>query len=158
MSDIWWQKRFYSAGCRITIPRKIVIKILTEAKDHLSADDIYDQAIKLNSPIGMTTIYRTLELLTQLGLIQKFDCGDNKTRYEMPCGVREIKYHHHMICVCCKTIIDYYDYAEEEFHLMQKVEESLSKKYNFQIMHHTINFYGLCSKCQNLSSSQQHRS
>jgi len=153
MNDIWWQKRFYSEGCRLTMPRKVVIQILLETKGHLSANEIYKETIKRIPSIGMTTIYRTLDLLIQIGLVQKFDFGDKKTRYEMTNSAKETEYHHHLICVRCKSIIDYNDYAEQELQLMKEIEKTLSKKYAFEITHHTIYFYGLCKKCRQLSLS-----
>ena len=96
----------------------------------------------------MTTVYRTLELLTQLGYVQKFEFGDGKARYEMISHNEGERHHHHLVCVKCKNIIDYTDYVNEELDFLQKTENALSQKFHFKIHNHMIRFYGLCEKCQ----------
>ena len=150
MNDTWWHNRFYSAGCRLTAPREIVINILLKTYKHLSVEEIYLEALKVNPSIGLTTIYRTLDLLTQIGVVQKFDFGDRKARYEMTNESKNVEHHHHLICIRCKKIINYNDYVDEELQLMKKTEEALSKKHHFKISHHTIHFYGLCEECQKM--------
>lgn len=146
----WWYKYLHNAGCRITTPRKIVITILRETEEHLSAEDIYLAAIKINPSIGLTTVYRTLCLLEQIGLLQKFEVGEGRARYELIKNPQKKEHHHHLVCMKCKTIIDYTDFMNEEIRLMKKTEEKLSRKHHFTIMHHTIHFYGLCEKCLEL--------
>jgi len=142
------QKRLYSADFRLTNPRKIIINILSNTDKHLSAEDIYVKALKVNPTIGLTTVYRTLELFNQLSVVQKFNFGDGKARYELTNNPKKKKHHHHLICSKCKTIIDYTDFMKNELYLMNKTEKVLAEKHNFKIMSHTIHFYGLCEKCQ----------
>ncbi|GAG31027.1 unnamed protein product, partial [marine sediment metagenome] len=97
--------------------------------------------------IGLTTVYRTLDLLINMGLIFKFDFGDGRARYELTRGTKEPSHHHHLICTKCGRIIDYTDFVDEELELLKKTEKELSRKCNFEIKNHTIQFYGLCDKC-----------
>jgi Fur family ferric uptake transcriptional regulator len=143
-----WQKSLYSTDFRLTNPRKIIINILSDTDKHFSAEDIYIKALKVNPTIGLTTVYRTLELFNRSGIVRKFNFGDGKARYELTNNPKKKKHHHHLICSKCKTIIDYADFMNDELDLMNKTEKALSEKHNFKIMSHTIHFYGLCEKCQ----------
>jgi Fur family ferric uptake transcriptional regulator len=97
--------------------------------------------------IGLTTIYRTLDVLASLGLVFKFDFGDGRARYELAEGPKGAHHHHHLICTHCNRVIDYTDFIDEEVELLNQTEKGLSKKYDFKITNHLIQFYGLCNNC-----------
>ena len=142
-----WHRRFKGHGYSITVPRKAIIDVLHKTSKHLSAEDIYLEVHKLYSQIGLTTVYRTLELLTEMGLIFKFDFGDRRARYEL---VEDPKgdHHHHLICTQCKRVINYFEFIKDELEFLKRAEKGLSKKYNFDIKNHVIQFYGACNKCR----------
>ena len=142
----WWHGKFRGCGYRITLGREVILDILAKADTHLSAEDIYMKAHSQYPNIGLTTIYRTLDILANLGLIYKFDFGDGRARYELTKGPKGT-HHHHLICTGCNRVIDYTDFINEEVELLRQTEKGLSKKYNFKIINHLIQFYGLCSKC-----------
>ena len=144
-----WQDRLNNAGFRLTNPREVVIGIMRGTEKHLSAEDIYVEALKINPSIGLTTVYRTLDLFIQIGVVQRFDFGDGKARYELTGNPHKKQHHHHMVCLKCKSVIDYSDFMKEELELMKKTEKALSKKHDFKIMYHIIHFYGLCKSCRN---------
>ncbi|NQT26460.1 transcriptional repressor [candidate division KSB1 bacterium] len=148
MRGPWWQDRLNDAGFRLTNPRELVLGILRETDKHLSAEDLYVKALQKNPSIGLTTVYRTLDLFTQIGIAQKFDFGDGKARYELANNPLKKAHHHHMVCLKCKSIIDYSDFMKEELELMKKTEKALSKKHKFKIMYHIIHFYGICNSCR----------
>jgi Fur family ferric uptake transcriptional regulator len=143
-----WQEQLSRAGVRLTPSREIVANILHNTPRHLSAEDIYIKAVQINPSIGLTTVYRALELFTGIGIVQKFDFGDGKSRYELTKDPQNADHHHHLICMKCKKIINYDDFVEEELELMKKTEKALSKKHKFKIMHHIIHFYGICEQCR----------
>jgi Fur family ferric uptake transcriptional regulator len=143
----WWHNKFSSEGLRLTLPRQAIMDILNKSNKHLSAEDIYFTVHKKYPGIGLTTIYRTLDLLLTMGVLYKFDFGDGKARYELISKMGE--HHHHLICKRCGKIIDYDEFLEEEKGLVKKIENTLSKKHRFKIDSHQLHFYGLCSNCQN---------
>ena len=143
----WWHGEFKGCGYRITIPRQIILQVLDESKEHLSAEDIYLKVHNIYPAIGLTTVYRTLDLLVNMGVVSRFDFGDGRGRYELTGGEKEQIHHHHLICTKCGRVIDYTDFVDEELGLLKKTEKELSKKYNFEITNHTIQFYGLCNDC-----------
>ena len=145
----WWHGRFRGCGYRLTIPRQEILGVIAKSSSHLSAEDVYLAVHKVYPNIGLTTVYRTLELLIQMGLVVKFDFGDAKARYELSEGPKGVRHHHHLVCTNCGRAIDYTDFIDEEIELLNKTQKELSKKYNFKIMNHIIQFYGLCGRCRN---------
>ena len=148
MGPPWWHGKFRGCGYRITLGREAILDVLTQADKHLSAEDIYMKVHSSCPSVGLTTIYRTLELLADMGLIFKFDFGDGRARYELAEGPSKENHHHHLVCVNCNRVIDYTDFSEDEIELLKRTEKGLSGKYNFKIMKHIIQFHGLCDKCR----------
>jgi Fur family ferric uptake transcriptional regulator len=149
MTEKWIKTRLNNAGFRFTSPRKVILKVLRHRGGHLSAEDIYLESLKIKPSIGLTTVYRTMDLFTKTGVTQKFDFGDGKSRYELSGRPNRMTHHHHLICIKCNAIIDYSDFIEDEVKLINKSEQELSEKYNFEVLNHTIHFYGLCENCRN---------
>lgn len=133
-------------GLRVTEPRQAVLNVMHRMAGHHSADEIFFQVHRLYPGIGLATIYRTLDLLTRLGLVKKYDFGQGRARYELV--KKDVHHHHHLICEQCGKVIDYDDFMDEEKILVKKIEEALSKKHNFKIKTHNLQFYGLCKECQ----------
>ena len=145
----WWHGRFRGCGYRLTVPRQTILNVLSKTSKHLSAEDVYIAVHRIYPNVGLTTVYRTLELLVQMGLVFKFDFGDGRARYELSEGSKGIRHHHHLVCTSCARVIDYTDFIDDEVELLQRTEKGLSKKYNFKITNHLIQFHGLCDKCKN---------
>ena len=148
MGPYWWAGRLRKHSYRVTVPRQAILDVLSKAAKHLSAEDIYLKVHRVYPEIGLTTVYRTLNLLTQIGMVLKFDFGDGRARYELSSGPKQERHHHHLVCTKCNRIIDYKDFIDEEEKLFKKTEKVLSEKYNFKITDHLIHFYGLCEKCR----------
>ena len=144
----WLQGKFRGCGYRITVPRQAILNVLSNTTEHLSAEEIYLKVHKIHPSIGLTTVYRTLELLIKTGIVFKFDFGDGRARYELSENPKGIGHHHHLVCTGCSRIIDYTDFINEEIELLKRTEKELSKKYKFKITNHMIQFYGLCEKCK----------
>ncbi len=140
-----WHDKFINYGYRMTAARETIIKVLQETKEHLSADEIFIKARKLNPYIGLTTVYRTLERLTSMGEVYVLDSMDNRSRFEL--ANSEKGHHHHLVCLKCNKIIDYNDFIEDEVKLLDIIKEKLEKKYDFKINNHLIQFYGICKEC-----------
>jgi Fur family ferric uptake transcriptional regulator len=145
----WIHRRIMMEGFRMTQARMAILDILAKERiKHPSAEDIYFLIHRINPAIGLATIYRTLDLLTRMGIIHKFDFGDGKTRYELNYEEKEKPHHHHLVCSECGKIIDYTDFTDEEKKLIEKTEKALSEKYKFKIKNHLIQFYGICEECE----------
>lgn len=143
----WWHGKFRGCGYRLTIARQAILDVLSKSEGHLSAEEIYTKARSKFSNVGLTTVYRTLDVLSEVGMIYKLDFGDGRARYELAEGPKGAHHHHHLVCTNCNTVIDYTDFIKEEVELLRQTEKGLSDKYKFKINDHIIQFYGLCKDC-----------
>jgi len=127
---------------RLTPQREAIIKILLSKRNqHLSADDIYLLTKEAYPEIGIATIYRTLELFADLGMVNKLEFGDGCGRYEFNEG-QEGHSHHHLICEKCGAIIEFNE------DLLEDLEEIIARESKFKITNHCLRFYGYCEECQ----------
>ncbi len=133
---------------RLTPQRELVLEVFAENGDrHLNAEEIYDLVRLKNPDIGLATVYRTLELLSDLKIVQGIDFGDGCVRYE---GARHDKHHHHhLICVECGRV------AEVGSDLLERLEEEVEAKHDFRIVDHQVKFYGVCAECRRASAGVQ---
>ena len=143
-----WCKTYLKVnGLRRTPAREAILSVLNRNDGHFSAEDIYLTLHSAAPNIGLTTVYRTLNTLSHLGLVCKLDFGDGRARFELIEKPGRPTHHHHLICSNCGTAYDYADFIGEELELIHKTEKSLSQRYNFTIQNHTIQFSGLCETC-----------
>ncbi|MFO8052997.1 MAG: Fur family transcriptional regulator [Candidatus Omnitrophota bacterium] len=143
-----WYSRLRGKGYRLTIPRRAILSLLNKTSKHLSAEDIYIAVRRTYPAIGLTTVYRTLEVLVGMGIVSKLDFGQGRARYELRSRAAQEIHHHHLICKNCNKVIDYSNFVKEEAELIEKTEKLLENKYGFKIDEHRLQFYGLCSKCR----------
>ena len=128
-------------GYKLTPQRRAIVDIMINNEgNHLTAEEIYD-LVKVDCPeIGLATVYRTIVLLEELGILSKIDLGDNCSRYELV-HEEESHQHHHLICTSCGKII------EVEDDLLEDLESKIEEKYEFHIKNHSLKFYGICNDC-----------
>ena len=143
-----WGQKLVRSGYRLTLGREAIITVLSNTKKHLSVEDIYMVLHPDYPGIGVTTIYRTLDLLEQTGIVRKFEFGHGRAKFELSEEYGNKKHHHHLICNKCKKIIDYSDFLNEEVDYIKKAEDGLRKKYGYEISNHLIRFYGICPACK----------
>ena len=126
-------------GLKYTEQREIVLSILINAEDHLTAEEVYNQ-IKEQHPdtnIGIATVYRALSFLEEVDLIASINFGTDGKKYES-----NAKSHHdHLICTSCGKIVEFLD---DE---IEKRQERIAKKNNFKITSHSMQLYGTCEDC-----------
>ena len=126
-------------GLKYTEQREVVLNILINASDHLSAEEVYNQIKKSfpESNIGIATVYRALSFLEEVDLITSIAFGADGKKYES-----NAKSHHdHLICTSCGKIIEFMD-AE-----IEKRQDKIAKKNNFKITSHSMQLYGICENC-----------
>lgn len=126
---------------KLTPQRLTILQVFMDnAGGHISAEELYSLVKKENPEIGLATVYRTLDLLAELGILMKMDFGDGKARFEL-CD-NELHHHHHLICLSCGKV------EEFDMDLLESLEDSISCKTGFKIVDHRLKFYGYCRKCQ----------
>ncbi|WP_462412102.1 ferric iron uptake transcriptional regulator [Neobacillus sp. Marseille-QA0830] len=136
------KKQLHSASYKLTPQREATVKVLLEnEEDHLSAEDVY-LLVKEKSPeIGLATVYRTLELLTELKIVDKINFGDGVSRYDLR-QEGAAHFHHHLVCIECGAV----DEIQED--LLEDVEAIVERRWNFKIKDHRLTFHGICHRCQ----------
>ena len=132
------KNKLKESGLKITPQRRAIINILIGHENrHLSSEEIYD-LVRENCPeIGLATVYRTMQLLDEIGVISKLNLDDGCIRYEI-----------NLICKKCGKII------EVEDDLMDDVENKIQSAYKFKILDHDVKFYGICEDCEKDISSK----
>lgn len=143
-----WGLMLREHGYKCTIAREIILEILEDSEKHLSSEEVFHKVSRLNSNIGLTTVYRTLELLVNLDIVDKFEFGDGRSRYELSEKFSRKPHHHHLICSECGMIIDYSNFMDYEIDYLTKIQKELGAKHEFDITGHLIRFYGKCTACK----------
>ncbi|HLS36450.1 MAG TPA: Fur family transcriptional regulator, partial [Bacillota bacterium] len=116
---------------------------LEHESGHLSAEEIF-LLVKEKAPeIGLATVYRTLELLSELEIVDKINFGDGVSRYDLRKeGAKH--FHHHLVCTECGSVEEIID------DLLKDVEEIIEDNWGFQIENHRLTFHGICKQCQEM--------
>ena len=138
-------------GLKVTSQRLMVLNILSAHGDeHLTVEEIYDLAKEESPEIGLATIYRTVQVLLDLHVIDKVTFDDGFTRYELngeesASGHR----HHHAICTGCGKVYSL------ESDLLDSLEEEVMEKLGFLVTNHEVKLYGLCSECRKKNEKKE---
>ncbi len=129
-SDI--EKKCVSKGVRLTDQRKLIAKVMSESEDHPDVDELHKRVNSLDSKISIATVYRTVKLFEESGIVAKHDFKGNKARYEEA----PEEHHDHLIDVNTGEIVEFVDQDIET--LQKKVAEKLG----YKLVDHRLELYG----------------
>jgi Fur family transcriptional regulator, ferric uptake regulator len=130
--------RMTDSGFRITTPRRDVVRAVCRREESFSADDLYDELRTVDSGVGRATVFRTLDVLVGLRLLDRVHRPDGSH-----CYVNASPGHrHHLICSECGTVIEFHDCNVDD------LVASLSTRTHFRIESHWLELYGTCERCQ----------
>lgn len=136
------KQKLQETGFKITPQRRAIIEVLLKNDSkHLSSEEIYDLVKDICPEIGIATVYRSMQVLDEVGAISKLNLDDGCIRYEINLNENS-HHHHHLICKKCSRIIE----VEED--LLEEIESSIEKMYGFKVLDHDVKFYGLCKNCK----------
>ena len=127
-----------NGGLKVTRQREEIFHIFLSSPGHKNLAQMYAQVAKANPKIGYTTVYRTLKLLTRLGLAEERKFADGETRYE---PIARGSHHDHFICLGCGRIIEFEDEA------IETLQNRIAERFHFKIFHHRMELYGRCGEC-----------
>lgn len=123
-------------GMRMTGQRRIIATVLSEAVDHPDVEEVYHRATKIDSGISIATVYRTVRLFEESGILERHefrsDSHDNRARYEL---VTE-KHHDHLIDVETGNVIEFHDAEIEE------LQKKIAEKLGYRLVDHRMELYG----------------
>jgi|TARA_B100000949_G_C14266063_1_gene445034 Fur family ferric uptake transcriptional regulator len=130
------EKKCIDKGVRLTDQRKIIAKIMSSSNDHPDVDELYKRVTKIDSKISIATVYRTVKLFEEVGILAKHEFKGGKARYE---EVNE-GHHDHLIDIKSGEIIEFVDYE------IEKLQKKVAEKYGYKLVDHKLELYGIRKK------------
>lgn len=127
-----------SAGLRMTSQRALILDIINRGDEHLDADEVYSQARQIQSNLSLSTVYRNLRTLKDLGLIQELHFNESHHHYEVKTSAE----HHHLVCLGCGQVIEF------ECGLCSEMRREISLKKGFEVIDAEVQMTGYCAKCR----------
>jgi Fur family ferric uptake transcriptional regulator len=130
------EQKCINKGVKLTDQRKIVAKVMSESHDHPDVDELYNRVSKIDSKISIATVYRTVKLFEESGILTKHDFKGRKARYE------ELNegHHDHLIDIKSGEIIEFVD---DE---IEKLQKKVAEKYGYKLVDHKLELYGVKKK------------
>ena len=128
------EQKCLSKGVKLTDQRKIIAQVMSESSDHPDVDELYNRVSKIDSKISIATVYRTVKLFEEAGILTKHDFKTGKARYELNDD------HNHLIDIKSGEIIEFVD---EEIDRLQK---KIAEKYGYTLVDHKLELYGVKKK------------
>ena len=133
-----------ASGNKITDARKTILNVLEELNGHPTSTEILEAVRQRDENIGRASVFRTLELFSQLGILRPIYHEANGARYVlMPDG-----HHHHVVCLNCHRTIEFEDCS------LNELAQQLEKRLKVQLLGHLLEFYGYCENCFSLPNKQ----
>ena len=129
-----------SKGVKLTDQRRIILKVLSESKerygesDHPDVDELYNRVSKIDTKISIATVYRTVKILEEAGILMKHDFKAGKARYEINDD------HNHLIDIKTGEIIEFVDLE------IEKLQKKAAEKYGYELVDHKLELYGVKKK------------
>jgi len=136
------EEKCISKGVKLTDQRRIIVKVLSQSKenygesDHPDVDELYNRVSKIDPKISIATVYRTVKLLEEEGILAKHDFKGGKARYE----ALDESHHDHLIDIKTGEIIEFVD---EE---IEKLQNKVAEKYGYKLVDHKLELYGIKKK------------
>ena len=119
-------------GMKMTGQRRIIARVLSEADDHPDVEELYRRSSQVDSKISIATVYRTVRLFEEAGLLDRHDFGDGRSRYEEASG----DHHDHLIDVQTGKVIEFHDEKIEE------LQRQIASKLGYKLVDHRMELYG----------------
>ena len=132
------EKKCISKGVKLTEQRKIIARVMSESDDHPDVDELYKRVSKIDSKISIATVYRTVKLFEESGILTKHEFKGGKARYE----TLNESHHDHLIDIKTGEIIEFVD---DE---IEKLQKKVAEKYGYTLVDHKLELYGVKKKPQ----------
>ncbi len=130
------EKKCIDKGVKLTDQRKIIARVMSESDDHPDVDELYKRVSQIESKISIATVYRTVKLFEETGILAKHEFKGGKARYE---ELNE-SHHDHLIDVKTGKIIEFVD---ED---IEKLQKKVAEKYGYDLVDHKLELYGIKKK------------
>jgi len=120
-------------GMKMTEQRRVIARVLAEASDHPDVEELYQRSSKIDPKISIATVYRTVRLFEETGLLERLDFGDGRARYEEASG----EHHDHLINVKTGEIIEFQNEA------IEALQEKVAEEFGFKLVGHRLELFGV---------------
>jgi len=127
------EKRCIEKNMKMTEQRRVIARVLSVSKDHPDVEEVHRRAIKIDTRISIATVYRTVRLWEESGILDRHDFGDGRSRYEEVTD----EHHDHLINVKSGTVIEFQN-AE-----IEALQESVARKHGMELVGHKLELYGV---------------
>ena len=132
------RKTLNLAGKRVTNQRALIMEIIRQGEGHLDADEIYRRARERVPRLSLSTVYRTLQMLKKLGIVEELHFDEEHHHYELKPSAE----HHHLICLGCGRVIEFH------YSLSRYIKRNVPEAKGFDITETEVRMSGYCSKCR----------
>ena len=132
------EQKCIAKGVKLTDQRRVIAQVMSESSDHPDVDELYNRVSKIDPKISIATVYRTVKLFEESGILTKHEFKGGKARYEQ---LNE-SHHDHLIDVKTGEIIEFVD---EE---IEKLQKKVAEKYGYTLVDHKLELYGVKKKSQ----------
>jgi len=133
-------------GLKVTKQRIAILEAMeSKPGEHLTAEEIFDYVKPRYKEIGLATVYRTIQLYAELGLVDRLNLDDGYTRYEIGQSMNTLSdqhHHHHLICSECGQV------AAFQGDLLETLEQRILESIGFLVEDHEVKLYGICKECR----------
>ena len=126
------EERCLKKGLRLTDQRKLIAKVMSESEDHPDVDELHRRVNKLDTKISIATVYRTVKLFEEAGIVAKHDFKGNKARYEQTTQ----EHHDHLIDINTGEITEF---VNED---IEKLQKQVAEKLGYKLVDHRLELYG----------------
>lgn len=125
--------RCEAKGLRMTGQRKVIAQVLEDSDDHPDVEELYGRASTRDSGISLATVYRTVKLFEEAGILERVEFGDGRARYEDA----EREHHDHLIDINSGEVIEFYDPE------IEALQEKIAQKLGYKLKGHKLELYGV---------------
>lgn len=126
------EQKCIDSGLKMTGPRRVIAKVISEAEDHPDVEMVYQRASEIDAKISIATVYRTVKLFEEAGITQKHDFGDGRARYEEASE----EHHDHLIDLKSGEVIEFSNEA------IEKLQEAVARELGYKLVDHRLELYG----------------
>ncbi|CAN5254302.1 Fur family transcriptional regulator [soil metagenome] len=120
-------------GLRVTDQRRVIARVLSDAEDHPDVEKVYERAVSIDPQISIATVYRTVRLFEEAGILERHDFGDGRARYE----AAPEAHHDHLIDVETGKVIEFVDPE------LEQLQRQIAERLGFRLVDHRMELYGV---------------
>jgi Fe2+ or Zn2+ uptake regulation protein len=132
------ERRLRAAGKRVTSQRRLILRVLTKAQGHLDASEIFERGRRRDARLSLSTVYRTLNVLREAGVVRELHLDDEHHHYELS----DEDEHSHLVCLVCGRVI------EVDSAAFAKAAMVMGESYGFEIASAQVELAGYCAECR----------